>query len=133
MESMFTDLVRFQIVAWNTIDARLRAAHDLTLGAFEVLRVIETTDSCRVNDIAEQMVITVGGASKIVDRLETAGLVKRSANPGDRRSSIVGLAASGTSALRNARDTYETALRELFEPAGDLTAFAQTLSTLRGN
>jgi len=133
MERIFTDLVRFQIVAWNTVDARLRAAHDLTLGAFEVLRVIETTENCRVNDIAQQMVITVGGASKIVDRLETAGLVERSANPGDRRSSIVGLAASGTSALSTARDTYEAALRELFEPAGDLTAFAHTLSTLRGN
>jgi DNA-binding MarR family transcriptional regulator len=129
MESMFTDLVRFQIVAWNAVDARLKAEHDLTLGSFEILRVIETTPNCRVNDIAEQMVITVGGVSKIVDRLESAGLVERSANPDDRRSSIVGLAASGISALEEASVTVDSSLAELFAGVGD--DFAATLRMLR--
>lgn len=130
LEDIFTELVRFQIEAWNAVDAALKREHDLQLSYFEILRVIAATENCRVNDIAEIMVITVGGASKIVDRLESAGLVERSANPDDRRSSIVEVAASGTAVLDNARPTYDAELQLLFAGV-DLTAFAATLTALR--
>jgi DNA-binding MarR family transcriptional regulator len=132
LETIFTDLVRFQIEAWSVVESRLKTEHDLALGSFEILRVIAATENCRVNDIAHQMVITVGGASKIVDRLENAGHVERRTNPGDRRSSIVALTASGTSVLATAEPTYVAVLSDLFDlPASELKQLATTLSTLR--
>jgi hypothetical protein len=52
-----------------------------------------------VFDIAEELSLTVGGTSKLVDRIEAAGHCVRRANPDDRRSSIIELTprrAAGT-------------------------------------
>ena len=50
---------------------------------------------CRVQDIADDLCITVGAASKLVDRLETDDLARRAANPGDRRSSLISFTEQG--------------------------------------
>src|SRR6202044_400771 len=50
-------------------------------------------------DIAAELSITVGGTSKIVDRLEAAGYCARHANPSDRRSSILALTPAGRRVL----------------------------------
>lgn len=128
-EHLFTDLVRLQIELWNAVDARLRSETDLTLVHFESLRILETTPDCRVNDIADQLVISVGGASKVVDRLEAAGYGERRTNPGDRRSSIVAITPEGEAALTKAKPVHAAVLAELLP--GDLDAFAATLAQLR--
>lgn len=129
-EHLFNDLVRFQIELWNAVDARLRSETDLTLVHFEALRIVELTPDCRVNDVADQLVISVGGASKIVDRLEAAGYCERRSNPGDRRSSILALTTAGETALSNAKPVHASVLDEHLP--GDLEAFAATLAALRG-
>ncbi|RKR74527.1 MarR family winged helix-turn-helix transcriptional regulator [Frondihabitans australicus] len=110
LDQVFTDLVRFQIDLWNGVDADLREAADTSLASIESLRVIAARDVCRVNDIADDLRITVGGASKIADRLERAGLVERRANPVDRRSSLVALTREGRATLDRAAPVYEAAL-----------------------
>jgi DNA-binding MarR family transcriptional regulator len=50
--------------------------------------------ACRVFDINEQLSITVG-ASKLVDRIEAAGLCRRRVNPDDRRSRFIELTPAG--------------------------------------
>jgi DNA-binding MarR family transcriptional regulator len=132
--TVFTDLVRYQIELWNAVDARLRADHDLPLSWFEPMQVIAQRESCRVFDIAEEMVITVGGTSKLVDRLEAAGHVRRRSNPSDRRSSIIELTPGGRRILVKATATYEDELaRRLGSliPARDLDRLASILATLR--
>ena len=52
LRKVFDDLVRFETVLWNTVDARLRREHDFTLGGLNVLMVVEATAQCRVYDIA---------------------------------------------------------------------------------
>ena len=129
-EHLFNNLVRFQIELWNAVDARLRSETDLTLVHFESLRIVELTPDCRVNDVAEQLVISVGGASKVVDRLEAAGYCERRSNPGDRRSSILALTSAGEAALAAAKPVHVRVLEEHLP--GDLDAFAATLEALRG-
>src|SRR5947209_216996 len=73
LSALFHDLVRFEIELWNAVDARLRADCDLLLSRFEPLQVISRRSPCRVQDIADELSITVGGASKLVDRIEVAG------------------------------------------------------------
>src|SRR4051812_50101758 len=96
---LFGDLVRLEIELWDALDARLRAQCGLALGSFQVLSVIGTTDPCRVHDIVTALSITVGGASKAVDRVEKAGHAARRSNPNDRRSSIIDLTPAGATLL----------------------------------
>jgi len=92
---LFSELVRFETELWNAVENRLRADFGVTLPVFEFLQVISRTPACRVQDIAAELSITVGGTSKIVDRIEASGYCARSANPTDRRSSIITLTLAG--------------------------------------
>ena len=134
LSTVFTDLVRYQIGLWNAVDARLRADHDLQLSHFEPLQIIASRQGCRVFDIAEEMVISVGGTSKLVDRLEAAGRVRRTANPDDRRSSIIEITSAGRRLLAKAtvtcEDELEIRLGSLIS-ASELDRLASTLATLR--
>jgi len=94
----FDALVRYETELWNFLDERLQADLGLTLARLDALRVINRRDgACRVQDIADDLCITVGAASKLVDRLETDGLARRAANPGDRRSSLISFTDRGRS------------------------------------
>ena len=133
---VFNSLVRVEIGLWDTVEARLRAEHALTLGRFQVLQVIgrrtAAGEACRVNDIAEDLRVTVGGISKLVDRLEDAALCERRANPHDRRSSLVYPTVQGHELLGEAEQTIEAELARLLAvlPDGDLAALRRTLQRL---
>src|SRR3954451_17618035 len=109
---LFSDFVRLEIELWDALDAELRAQCDLGLGSFQVLQVIARTDPCRVNDIAGALSITIGGASKAVDRVERAGHAIRRSHPTDRRSSVIDLTPAGAALLQAATATFQTALRD---------------------
>jgi DNA-binding MarR family transcriptional regulator len=70
-----------------------------------------------VHDIAAALSITVGGVSKIVDRIEATGDCTRRANPGDRRSSIIELTAAGERRLADVTGTVERELSRRLAPA----------------
>ncbi|GAA4608061.1 DNA-binding MarR family transcriptional regulator [Actinoplanes octamycinicus] len=112
LTSLFTDLVRTETRLYNRIDARLRAEHDMPLGALEFLQIIERLPTCRVFDIAHEVDITVGATSKAVDRLVARGWCERRANPDDRRSSLLFLTPAGEQALAAAVPTFEAAWAE---------------------
>jgi DNA-binding MarR family transcriptional regulator len=131
---LFTDLVRLETRLYNVLDARLKAEHDLPLGQFEFLRFLATRESARVYDLAHQMAITVGATSKAVDRLEAAGRCRRTANPHDRRSSLVTLTPEGERILAEAALTVEAELQTWVGsvlPAEVLEELATMLSMLR--
>lgn len=132
----FTELVRLQIDLWNAVDARLKADHAVPLASYEFLRIIHTRGGCRVGDIAEDLSITVGGTSKLVDRLETGGFVLRRSNPDDRRSSIIDLTESGHSAFGLARSIVADELHRRLGstlPHAELDRLTATLVLLRGS
>jgi DNA-binding MarR family transcriptional regulator len=130
---LFEQLVRYQIELWNAVDARLRSELGRTLGNLESMRVINARGTCRVNDIADDLIITVGGASKLVDRLEAFGLCARSANPDDRRSSLVELTDKGRGELARSTLVLEAELAARFESlsAESLDTLTSILTTLR--
>jgi DNA-binding MarR family transcriptional regulator len=130
---LFEQLVRFQIQLWNAVDARLRSELGTTLGNLESMRVIGGRGVCRVNDIADDLIITVGGASKLVDRLEASGTCVRSANPDDRRSSLIELTDNGRDELARATAVLADELAAWFGsvPTETLESLTTTLATLR--
>jgi DNA-binding MarR family transcriptional regulator len=107
--ALATDVIRLEIALWERVDARLRSAHELPLAFFESLHFLSGAPrgSMRVGDLARALRVTVGGASKLVDRIERAGLIAREADPDDRRASRVALTAAGKRKLTAAHKTYE--------------------------
>lgn len=113
-----TDLVRLEIVLWDRIDARLRRRHDLPLASFEALHMISraSADGLRIGDLATRLRVTVGGTSKLVDRIESVGLLRRVADPADRRASRIVLTPAGRRTLTAATKTYATELAATVDP-----------------
>jgi DNA-binding MarR family transcriptional regulator len=134
LPQVFDDLVRFETILWNEVDERLQKECGVGLASLNGMLVIDSTPLCRVHDIAQAVAITVGGASQFVDRLESAGLCARRANPSDRRSSIVELTPEGVELLRIAMPVFDRQLERLLRSplsSTALTHLADALSTLR--
>ncbi|QMU80366.1 winged helix-turn-helix transcriptional regulator [Streptacidiphilus sp. PB12-B1b] len=113
LRQVFDDLVRFETVLWNSVDARLRQECSLPLGSLNVMMAIASTPSCRVYDIANALAITVGGTSQAVDRIEALGYCARRPNPADRRSSILELTEAGEELLATAGAVFDRELESL--------------------
>jgi DNA-binding MarR family transcriptional regulator len=129
----FIDLVRAETRLYDAVDARLRAEHGLSAGQFQLLQLVAGIENCRVLDIVRDVAISVGAASKAVDRAEAAGWCRRTANPHDRRSSYLQLTAAGQRLLDAARPTFaaETAERLSVLSAADRATAGRALATLR--
>ena len=134
LRSLLHELVRLETELWNAVEDRVRADHGVALGSYEVMTVIAGQPGCRVQDVTAALSITVGGVSKIVDRLEAAGHCARRANPADRRSSIIELTAPGVRLLAQLSHTVENELERRLGPAlpgVSLPGLTRTLTQLR--
>jgi DNA-binding MarR family transcriptional regulator len=134
LRQLFSDLIRFEIELWNAVDARLKDEFELPLTHFEPLSVIDRLPGCRVYDIASELGITTGGASKLVDRIEAGGYCRRLPNPADRRSSLLELTPEGRRLLAEAGAAFDEELQRWLGaavPEQTLRQFAGTLARLR--
>jgi DNA-binding MarR family transcriptional regulator len=127
---LFHQLVRFETELWNAVDARLRDEFGLPLSRLEPMQVIARRPSCRVNDIAEDLSITIGGTSKLIDRIEAAGYCIRRPNPDDGRSSVIELTAAGRRVLTNAAKAFEDELDARIRSAVSARSLQQLYSTI---
>jgi DNA-binding MarR family transcriptional regulator len=83
--------------------------------------------------IAQEQVLTTGGATRLVDRMETAGLVTRAESPDDRRGKLVRLTPLGEeTAVRASLVHLENIKRYFVEPlpAADRERFSEDLRIL---
>jgi DNA-binding MarR family transcriptional regulator len=135
LRRVFDDLIRFETILWNAVDARLQRECGVSLSSLNAMMVIASTPSCRVQDIARAVAITVGGASQAIDRLETAGHCVRRPNPVDRRSSILELTPLGQELLNRAGVVFDQELETLLHAPlteRSLSQLAAALATVRG-
>ena len=101
---------------------RQLAAFGLTVGDFDLLATLRrraADDSIKVGDLQRSLMLSSGGTTKRLDRLEAAGLVERLPDPNDRRGTLIRLSESGRSLIDKAvpaitryeSDLVATALR----------------------
>jgi DNA-binding MarR family transcriptional regulator len=95
------------------------------------MQVVSATEDCRVLDIAEALSITVGGASKVVDKVEAAGWCRRQPNPTDGRSNLIQLTEVGEGRLEAANIAFASAIAADVGAAAPTTELAQLSATLR--
>jgi DNA-binding MarR family transcriptional regulator len=131
---LFRDLVRLETELWNRVEVRVQQAHGLPLAWLEIMQVMAATEGCRVLDIAKALSITVGGASKVVDKVEAAGWCRRQPNPTDGRSNLIRMTEPGKGLLEAANVTLAAALAAYVgaaAPAAELARLSVTLRRLR--
>ncbi|MCE7008451.1 MarR family transcriptional regulator [Kibdelosporangium philippinense] len=90
------------------LEAELLAEQRLSLGAYDVLaELAEAPDHClRMAELAEAVLLSRSGVTRLVDRLERAGLVVRERVDGDGRGVVARLTSAGASRLGVASRTH---------------------------
>jgi DNA-binding MarR family transcriptional regulator len=69
---------------------------------FDVLANLKTRGPVRMNELADELILSRGGATRLVARMEEAGLVERETPPTDRRATFAVLTTKGEEALERA-------------------------------
>jgi len=98
------------------LDEDLRAAHDLTLAEYDaMLQLAETpTHRLRMHEIAERVILSRSGVTRLIDRLVRDGLVERSHCATDARGAEAVLTASGLDRLRESAPTHLRGISDHF-------------------
>jgi DNA-binding MarR family transcriptional regulator len=94
---------------FNELDRRLNEEHLIGVTEFDVLITLNTADGrpCRMSDIAEAVTLSPGGVTRLVERLESRGLVQRIRDPSDARRVHASLTADGSERLAQASATHD--------------------------
>ena len=108
-------MLRVHTTVMRELDHRLQNAHGLGVDAYGLLitMVGQPGTPMTIGELGERRNLTPSGISRAVDKLAKAGLVKRTTNPADERSRLVGLTAHGLERLREAQVTHHATVREL--------------------
>lgn len=114
--SAYGRLVEAQRWLHRTFDRTLRAKTGLTVVLYEALLRIARApgQNLPINELGEAMVLSSGGATRLVDRLEDRGFIERLACPTDRRISWAHLTEDGWSVLTDATKVHLEDLDEHF-------------------
>jgi DNA-binding MarR family transcriptional regulator len=109
----------------DILDAELRAERDLTLRWYDVLVQLEEVEHpVRMNELASRILASKSGLTRVIDRMEEAGLVRRERPDGDRRVIEVVMTPEGSAALQAARVVHRRGIDEHFAQHLDDRDFA---------
>jgi DNA-binding MarR family transcriptional regulator len=94
----------------------LQLEEDLPLTWYDVLVQLSEADGrrLRMQDLADRVLLSQSGLTRLVDRLERAGLVERTRCSEDGRGTFAQLTADGLATLRRTFPTHLRGVREWF-------------------
>jgi DNA-binding MarR family transcriptional regulator len=135
-----------QLAAWITfirshsaitreLSAQLQREHGLTLNDYEVLLVLSHSEDgmMRRVDLAETVLLTASGITRLLEGLERSGYVCKHACASDARVSYAKLTDEGRQKLSDAAVTHLRGIDELFlgrYSGSELATLAELLSRL---
>ena len=98
------------------LDAELLANHGLPLSSYEVLLTVADApgERMRMSEIADSVLLSRSGVTRLVDRLERDGLVERIPCEDDARGQYAVLTERGREAFDAARATHLAGVRRRF-------------------
>lgn len=127
------ELTPLQLAAWEGflhahasvvrgLDAELEEHHGLTLSSYAVLQALRSAPEGRLRmaDLASQAQLSRSGMTRLVDRLERQGLIKRCSCSDDARGCFAVLTDAGAAEADRAAETHLRGVRARFlAPLGD--------------
>ena len=97
------------------IDADLEQSAGIRLGWYEVLTHLEDAPAgLRMNELARRALYSKSGFTRVVDKLEDEGLVRRVRPAHDRRSILVVLTKQGRRTVEKARRQHTRSIEQHF-------------------
>jgi DNA-binding MarR family transcriptional regulator len=118
----------------DVLDAELERDAGIPMRWYDALvHLEETPDGLRMNELAERILYSKSGFTRVVDRLEEAGLVRRVRPENDRRSILVVLTDKGRGTLKQARRHHRHAIEQHFShhlSDADIKALIRALEKL---
>jgi DNA-binding MarR family transcriptional regulator len=113
----FVRLVRGHAAVTRAMNAQLVSDHGLTINQYEALLHLAQAEGRRMRrvDLADRLVLTASGVTRMLDGLEQAGYVDRDACASDRRVSYAVLTEAGLEKLRTASKSHVEDIRTYFE------------------
>lgn len=116
-ESPVHEAVLSLLVAAGQVRDRLErtcAEHGITLGQFNVLRILRGEPAGHPRcEIARRLVERSPDVTRLIDRLERAGLVERARSESDRRLSLSRITRKGLRVLDDIRPAFDQAFDEI--------------------
>ena len=109
-------LLRVHSALVKALDSELEAAHDLPLSSYEVLLYLGGAPDgrLRMSELAEHVLLSRSGMTRLIDRLERDGLVARDTCSRDGRGCYAALTERGREVLEEARVTHLAGVRARF-------------------
>jgi DNA-binding MarR family transcriptional regulator len=109
-------LLRVHSALVKALDSELLAAHELPLTSYEVLINLQAAPGHRrrMAELADTVLLSRSGMTRLVDRLERDGLITRDACDHDGRGTFAVLTDKGEACLTDARRTHLEGVRERF-------------------
>src|SRR3954466_14069318 len=99
----------------DVLDPELERDAGIPMRSYDVLvHLEETPDGLRMNELAERILYSKSGFTRVVDRMEEAGLVNRVRPDNDRRSILIVLTDQGRTTLECARGGHRNAIEQHF-------------------
>jgi DNA-binding MarR family transcriptional regulator len=131
----FVRLVRASSAVTRRLSSQLSADHGLSLNAYEALLLLARAPESRMRriDLANSLLLTAGGVTRLLDGLERDGWVGRDECSADRRVTYAVLTPAGRTKLRDASKSHTRQIRELLGghyDDGELTQLAALLDRL---
>ena len=122
-----TLLAQHELAAWRgmlelharvtqQLDAQMHAEHGISLSAYEVLMFLADAPEhrLRMSEIAERVLLSRSGCTRLVDRLVELGYVSRCAATSDGRGLYAQLTRAGREKIQAARATHHGGIRRYF-------------------
>src|SRR4051812_16506191 len=108
--------------------------HGLSMSQFEVLAHLHFDGSLTQNELAQRLLVTKGNVCGLIDRMEAAVLVERTADPADRRANRLLLTHRGATALADALPPHLALVKEMMGAlkVGELRTLHDLLARLAG-
>lgn len=92
----------------------------LSSGDFDLLATVRrraTAEPIKIRDLQRSMMLSSGGTTKRLDRLEAVGLIDRRPDPNDRRGTLIALTEAGVDLIDRAAPAIVAAETDLVQAA----------------
>jgi DNA-binding MarR family transcriptional regulator len=115
-------LLQAHAVMVDVLERNLEHRAGLPLSSYEVLLRLDMAPAGRLRmlDLSRSLLLSKSGVTRLVDRMEEAGLVRRSTSPEDRRVTLVAVTDTGRRRFRAATPVHLRGIEEHFgRPLGE--------------
>jgi len=128
-------LLRVSSVVLRELHRSLDAEDRIAVTEFDVLITLDNAPgkAMRMTDLAGATMLSSGGMTRLVGRLEERGFLLRTTDPDDARAFHATLTAAGEKKLADARVTHDAVLDRLMTPhitLRDLRALERVLGSV---